>query len=220
VGDTQASLAERAVDRAAACRHPPRTGHPGHRTRSLGRGRASWTAPAGRTPSKRPVRPGCVLAEHGSTPRTRWNRLSRAFCSLASTGPPPRWRGTHKRQAQHTRKRPKELVGGPLVGSHRLRNESGVVTLRPGPSLAGLAAVEPGSRDRPEDRSPVRSGGSHLPLRARRTLPAGTTAPQRSYPRSCGKSIGAYPRLCSRCGRHVDGMRRNADATSIDGRGT
>ena len=43
----------------------------------------------------------------------------------------------------------------------------------PGPSLAGLAALEPGSRDRPVDHSSDRSGGSHLPLRARRNVRAG-----------------------------------------------
>jgi hypothetical protein len=52
-------------------------------------------------------------------------------------------------------------------------NKSGVTAFRPGPSLDGLATVEPGSRTVPEDRSPVRSGGSHLPLRAGRTLRPG-----------------------------------------------
>ena len=72
-----------------------------------------------------------------------------------------------------TRKRPKELVGAqPFSGS------SGYEQVRspwspPGPSLAGLAALEPGSRDRPVDHSSDRSGGSHLPLRARRNVRAG-----------------------------------------------
>src|SRR5438552_16414466 len=40
----------------------------------------------------------------------------------------------------------------------------------PGPSFGCLATSEPGSRDLPEDRSSNRSGGSHLPLRARRNV--------------------------------------------------
>ena len=74
----------------------------------------------------------------------------------------------------------------------------------PGPSLAGLAALEPGSRDPPEDRSPRRSGGSHLPLRARRNVRAAAGEPQRAYPRTCVGTARPYPRTCERCGRVVD----------------
>ena len=98
-------------------------------------------------------------------------------------------------------------------------NKSGVDTLRPGPSLAGLAAVEPGSWDRPGDRSPVRPGGSHLPLRARRTVPAAAATPQRPYPRTSSEGTSAYPRTSGRCGRHVDGTHCNARATSGADRG-
>ena len=104
-------------------------------------------------------------------------------------------------------------------------NKSGVVTPRPGSSLAGLAAVEPGSWDRPEDRSPVRPGGSHLPLRARRNVPATAARPQRPYPRTSPESSSAYPRTSTGCGRHVDGLHCNARATSdrrvtgVDSRG-
>ncbi len=61
----------------------------------------------------------------------------------------------------------------------------------------------------------MRSGGSHLPLRARRNVPAGrhrrTTALSTNFGR---RSAPAYPRLSPGCGRHVDGTRCNAHATS------
>jgi hypothetical protein len=82
-----------------------------------------------------------------------------------------------------TRKRPKELVGtshstGPEATASRSPKSP------PGSSLADLATIEPGSRDRSEDRSPVRSGGSHLPLRARRNVRPGVIAPQGACPRT------------------------------------
>jgi hypothetical protein len=90
------------------------------------------------------------------------------------------------------------------VVSQRLRTSPESLRSDPRPSLPGLATSEPGSRYRPEDRSPVRPGGSHLPLRARQKVPAGPLRPQRPYPRTCRESRPAYPRLSHRCGRHVD----------------
>jgi hypothetical protein len=115
---------------------------------------------------------------------------------------------------RRARKRPKELVGGPASRLAAAPNKSGVVALRPGPSLGGLAAIEPGSRDRPEDRSPVRSGGSHLPLRARRNVLSATGLPQPPYPRTSDEPPERYPRLSRRCGRNVDGSACSIRARS------
>lgn len=142
---------------------------------------------------------------------------SRSAATTAARGPlaPPR---TARQESAH-RKAP-EGTGGRTAGRCApAPNKSGVVTLRPGPSLAGLAAVEPGSWDRPEDRSPVRPGGSHLPLRARRNVLAGAARPQRPYPRTSSEPWSAYPRTSTGCGRHVDGLLCNARATSVDHRG-
>jgi hypothetical protein len=112
-----------------------------------------------------------------------------------------------------TTKRPKELVGGPANRFVSAPNKSGVDTLRPGPSFGGLAAIEPGSRDRPEDRSPVRSGGSHLPLRAGRNVLGAAMTPQPPYPRTSLETAPAYPPLSNRCGWHVDDPFCNICAT-------
>lgn len=100
------------------------------------------------------------------------------------------------------------------IGSYRLRTSPESLRSAPGPSLGGLATIEPGSRIRPEDRSPVRSGGSHLPLRAGRNVPAAAVGPQPPYPRTSRESLPAYPRLSPRCGWHVDEPRCNIRATS------
>jgi hypothetical protein len=100
------------------------------------------------------------------------------------------------------------------IGSYRLRTSPESLRSAPGSSLGGLTTIEPGSRDRPEDRSPVRSGGSHLPLRARRNVPAAVVGPQPPYPRTSEESLPAYPRLSPRCGWHVDEQGCNIRATS------
>jgi hypothetical protein len=123
-----------------------------------------------------------------------------------------------RRRTPRTTKRPKELVGGPASRLVTAPNKSGVVTLRPRPSLGGLATIEPGSRDRPEDRSSDRSGGSHLPLRARRNVSAGASRPQPPYPPTSQKTLVAYPRLSRICGRHVDDPFCKAPATSAQHR--
>ena len=102
-------------------------------------------------------------------------------------------------------------MGGPAGRLATAPNKSGVLALRPGPSLAGLAALEPGSRDRPEDHSPVRSGGSHLPLRARRNVARGPQAPQRPYPRTAPDRPDSYPRDSGR----VDDLWRTKAPSSI-----
>jgi len=110
------------------------------------------------------------------------------------------------RPRRRTRKRPKELVGtghstGPVATASRS------LWSPPGSSLAGLATIEPGSRDRPEDHSSDRSGGSHLPLRARRNVQAGIRAPQGACPRTSMGLSRSYPRTSHRCGRAVDTLR-------------
>jgi hypothetical protein len=76
------------------------------------------------------------------------------------------------RPGGRTWKRPKELVGtGRSTGPEATASRS--PWSPPGSSLDDLTTFEPGSRDRSEDRSPVRSGGSHLPLRARRNVRPG-----------------------------------------------
>jgi hypothetical protein len=59
-------------------------------------------------------------------------------------------------------------VGGPAGRFAAAPNKSRVPALRPRPSLSDLAATEPGSRDRPEDRSPVRSVVRLAALHSRR----------------------------------------------------
>jgi hypothetical protein len=100
----------------------------------------------------------------------------------------------------------------PIVSS-RLRTSPESLRSTPGSSFGGLAAIEPGSRDRPEDRSPVRSGGSHLPLRAGRNVPAGLVGPQPPYPRTSPEMCRAYPRVSGRCGWHVDDPSCNIRVT-------
>ena len=107
--------------------------------------------------------------------------------------------------ARRTAKAPEGTGGRTGRPAHRwLRTSPESPALRPGPSLAGLAALEPGSWDRPEDRSSVRPGGSHLPLRARRNVSAAPLWPQRPYPRSCGTGPRSYPRVGHHCGRTVE----------------
>ena len=118
---------------------------------------------------------------------------------------PSRWDGrrapgapgarSRRRDARRrTRKRPKELVRHrPFDGSRGFEQVRSPWS-PPGPSLAGLATSEPGSRDRPEDHSSNRSGGSHLPLRARRNVRPGPRPPQGACPRTCAQAGRSYPR--------------------------
>ncbi len=118
----------------------------------------------------------------------------------------PRFRRIGARQETPAHTKAPEGTGGRTA--RRLAtapNKSGVITLRPKSSLDGLATIEPGFRDRPEDRSSVRSGGSHLPLRAGRNVPAGSIRPQPPYPRTSSEWSMAYPRDSPECGRNVDG---------------
>jgi hypothetical protein len=83
--------------------------------------------------------------------------------------PTTSWRGSTT-----ARTKAPEGTGGTTGRSVCAGSETspGVFAYRPRSSLDGLAASEPGSRDRPEDHSPVRSVGSHLPLRARTNVAA------------------------------------------------
>ena len=93
----------------------------------------------------------------------------------------------------------------------------------PGPSLAGLATSEPGSRDRPEDHSSNRSGGSHLPLRARRNVRPGAPAHKGLSTNLREDGHELIPELAGRCGRCVDTLagevsRDGSSARSAHGR--
>ncbi len=99
------------------------------------------------------------------------------------------------------------------IGSQRLRTSPESLRSAPGSSFGGLATIEPGSRDRPGDRSPLRSGGSHLPLRAGRNVLAEPMTPQQPYPRTSREMGLAYPRLSTGCGWDVDDPDCNIRAT-------
>ena len=156
------------------------------------------------------LRPDSVLHRRGGRCGATARSL-RPGCAVQENTFPGASRGPRRTPA-HT-KAPEGTGGRTTCRLVTAPNKSGVLTLRPGSSLDGLATIEPGSRDRPEDRSPVRSGGSHLPLRARRNVPAGSIRPQPPYPRTSSESPAAYPRDSPECGRNVDGHACNIHAS-------
>ena len=113
-------------------------------------------------------------------------------------------------------------MGGPLCRLVTAPNKSGVLTLRPGSSLDGLATIEPGSRDRPEDRlgavwrfAPAPSGTT----KCTRRVDTATTALSTNFVRI---ARGLSPRF-PECGRNVDGHACNIHASRarrrfLDGR--
>src|SRR5215212_59616 len=72
----------------------------------------------------------------------------------------------------------------------------------PGPSLASLAAPEPGSRDRSVDRSPVRSGGSHCPFGQDEMYPRSPNRDNGLINEFRARTVGLIPELVL----SVDGM--------------
>jgi hypothetical protein len=111
------------------------------------------------------------------------------------------WQPTVARAADT--KAPEGTGGRTAVVSLSAPNKSGVATLRPRPSLAGLAAVEPGSRTAP--RITPRSGLAvrTCPFGQDEMYPPGRHRRQRPYPRSWAKSgrlSPSFPPMWTTCG--------------------
>ena len=74
----------------------------------------------------------------------------------------------------------------------------------PGPSLAGLATCEPGSRDRPEDHSSNRSGGSTCPF-----------GQDEMYGRGPAPTTGLSTKLRYRCPKVIPELAGDVDGLWI-----
>ena len=88
-------------------------------------------------------------------------------------------------------------------------NKSGVRGRRRVPRSPALRLSNPVPGTVPRIAPRCRSGGSHLPLRARRNVSAGPQGGQRAYPRTSPGGPRPYPRLSHRCGWPVDKPRAN-----------
>ena len=116
-----------------------------------------------------------------------------------------RSRGSPTPPVPRTRKRPKELVGGPASRLRSAPNKSGVAAVAArDPRSPALRPSNPAPGTAPRIAPRCRSGGSHLPLRARRNVPAGPHRRTTALSTNWAGMASTYPRVSARCGRHVD----------------
>ncbi len=142
--------------------------------------------------------------EHRGRPRE--HRGSRPRVRQAGARRPATFRAHESARRNWWEDRPVGLPSAP--------NKSGVSGCRPGPSFAGLATIEPGSRDRPEDRSPVRfwrfapapSGKTKCSRRA----PRATTALSTNCAQNVATLSPRFPPLWTGCGEATDRPSRRA----------
>lgn len=121
----------------------------------------------------------------------------------ASRGVTPADRGVPITDAAHM-KTPEGTGGNQPVGLSLAPNKSGVSECRPRSRSAALRLSNPAPETVPRIAPQCGSGGSHLPLRARRNVSVTVPAGQQAYPRTRLRPPRPYPRLSHVCGQGVD----------------